>query len=92
LELLKLSLQIKVQSLLVKKWLILPTKQVLSYSLRHHIYYAQANGQVEPANKIVISLIKKHVHHRPKNWHKTLDQILWDCRISPKEPTNSTPF
>jgi len=35
-------------------------------------YYAQENGQLEAANKIVITLIKKHVHDRPKNWHKTL--------------------
>lgn len=55
-------------------------------------YYAQANGQVEAINKVVISLIKKHVEKRPKNWHKTLDQVLWACRTSPKEVTNSTPF
>jgi hypothetical protein len=47
-------------------------------------YYAQANGQVEAVNKVIINLIKKHVGHRPKNWHKR--------RTSPKESTNSTPF
>jgi hypothetical protein len=30
-------------------------------------YYAQANGQVEAVNKVIINLIKKHVSHRPKN-------------------------
>ena len=55
-------------------------------------YYAQANGQVEAANKVVIGLIKKHVGKKPRNWHKTLDQILWACRTSPKEATNTTPF
>ncbi|XP_050876734.1 uncharacterized protein LOC127080458 [Lathyrus oleraceus] len=55
-------------------------------------YYAQANGQVEAANKVIISLIKKHVCKNPKNYHKTLDQILWACRTSPKEATYSTPF
>ena len=55
-------------------------------------YYGHANGRVEVANKIVINLIRKHVNHKPKNWHKTLTQILWDCCTSPKEPTNSTPF
>ncbi|XP_050915166.1 uncharacterized protein LOC127130145 [Lathyrus oleraceus] len=55
-------------------------------------YYAQENGQVEAANKMIISLIKKHVAKKPKNWHKTLDQILRACRTSPKEATNSTPF
>ncbi|XP_050919286.1 uncharacterized protein LOC127136808 [Lathyrus oleraceus] len=55
-------------------------------------YYAQANGQVEAANKVIIGLIKKHVGKKPKNWHKTLDQALWACRTSPKEATNTTPF
>ncbi|XP_028213905.1 protein NYNRIN-like [Glycine soja] len=55
-------------------------------------YYAQANGQVEAANKIVINLIKKHIAQKPRNWNKTLDQVLWACRNSPKESTNTTPF
>ncbi|XP_045802423.1 uncharacterized protein LOC123896008 [Trifolium pratense] len=54
--------------------------------------YAQANGQVEAANKVIIGLIKRHVAQKPKNWHKTLDQVLWACRNSPKESTGSTPF
>lgn len=41
---------------------------------------------------MIIGLIKKHVGKKPKNWHKTLDQILWACRTSPKEATKSTPF
>ncbi|XP_050914662.1 uncharacterized protein LOC127129549 [Lathyrus oleraceus] len=55
-------------------------------------YYAQANGQVETANKVIISLIKKHVGKKPRNLHKTLDQALWACRTSPKEATGTTPF
>ncbi|KAK2366564.1 hypothetical protein QL285_079929 [Trifolium repens] len=55
-------------------------------------YYAQANGQVKAANKIIIGLIKKHIAQKPRNWHNTLDQVLWACRNSPKESTNSTPF
>ncbi|XP_058725976.1 uncharacterized protein LOC131597287 [Vicia villosa] len=55
-------------------------------------YYAQANGQVEAANKVIIGLIKKHVGTKPKYWHNTLDQVLWACRTSPKEATNTTPF
>lgn len=55
-------------------------------------YYAQENGQVEASIKVIISQIKKHVCKRPMNGHKTLDQILWVCRTSPKEATNSTPF
>lgn len=55
-------------------------------------YYAQANGQVEAANKVIIGLIKKHVGEKPKNWHKTLDQVLWACRTCHKEAANTTPF
>ncbi|XP_050908335.1 uncharacterized protein LOC127121957 [Lathyrus oleraceus] len=55
-------------------------------------YYAQANGQVEAANKVITGLIKKHVGKKPRNWHKTLDHILWACRTSPIEATKSTPF
>lgn len=55
-------------------------------------YYAQANSQVEAVNKVVIGLIKRHVGKNPRNWHKTHDQILWACRTSPKEATNSMPF
>ena len=29
-------------------------------------YYAQANGQVEAANKVIIGLVKKHVGKKPK--------------------------
>lgn len=47
-------------------------------------YYAQENDQVEAANKVVIGLIKRHVGKKPKNWHKTLDQVLWACQTSPK--------
>ena len=30
-------------------------------------YYAQENGQVEAANKVIIGLIKKRVGRKPKN-------------------------
>ncbi|PNX94126.1 hypothetical protein L195_g017294 [Trifolium pratense] len=55
-------------------------------------YYAQANDQVEAANKCVIGLIKKHIAKKSRNWNKTLNQILWAYRNSPKESTKSTPF
>ncbi|XP_058784384.1 uncharacterized protein LOC131659178 [Vicia villosa] len=55
-------------------------------------YYAQANGQVDAANKVIISLIKKHVRKKPKTWHQSLSQALWACRTSPKEAIGTTPF
>ncbi|XP_027359296.1 uncharacterized protein LOC113867964 [Abrus precatorius] len=55
-------------------------------------YYAQANGQVEAVNKILIKLIKKHIGSKARNWHDTLSQLLWAYRNSPNEATGTTPF
>jgi len=55
-------------------------------------YYAQANGQVEAANKNLITLIKKNIEDNPKSWHNILGQTLWAYRTSPKESTKTTPF
>ncbi|KAL1336699.1 hypothetical protein AAHE18_10G080900 [Arachis hypogaea] len=54
-------------------------------------YYAQANGQVEVANKILINLIKKQIGQRPQTWHETLSQILWTYRNSPGGSMNTSP-
>jgi len=55
-------------------------------------YYAQANDQAKAINKILISLIKKHVGQKPRNWHESLDQVLWAYRNSPKGVTGVTLF
>jgi len=55
-------------------------------------YYAQANGQVEAANKSLISIIKRKTKGKPKIWHEVFGEALWACRTSPKESTNTTPF
>ncbi|XP_015939448.1 uncharacterized protein LOC107464995 [Arachis duranensis] len=55
-------------------------------------YYAQANGQVEAANKILIILIKKQIGSRPRTWHKTLSQVLWAYQNSPRGSTSTSPY
>ncbi|XP_020972665.1 uncharacterized protein LOC110269284 [Arachis ipaensis] len=55
-------------------------------------YYAQADGQVEATNKILISLIKKHIGNKPQTWHETLSQVLWAYRNSPRGSTNTSPY
>jgi transposase InsO family protein len=32
-------------------------------------YYAQANGQAEASNKILIKLIKKKIEEQPRKWY-----------------------
>ncbi|XP_015959676.1 uncharacterized protein LOC107483572 [Arachis duranensis] len=55
-------------------------------------YYAQANGQVEAANKILIGLIKKHIWNKPRTWHETLSQVLWAYPNSPRGSTRTSPY
>ncbi|KAL1318352.1 hypothetical protein AAHE18_15G200100 [Arachis hypogaea] len=74
-------------------------KKVMEYAKSRDIkmlsstpYYAQANGQVEAANKILIALIKKHIGRQPRNWHQTISQVLWAYRNSPRGSTGTTPY
>jgi hypothetical protein len=55
-------------------------------------YYAQANGQAESSNKILIKLIKKKVDEYPRRWHEVLLEALWAHRISRHGATKVTPF
>ncbi|XP_020978017.1 uncharacterized protein LOC107636143 [Arachis ipaensis] len=56
------------------------------------LYYAQANGQVEAANKILINLIKKQIGRKPRTCHETLSQVLWAYRNSPRGSTGISPY
>jgi hypothetical protein len=54
-------------------------------------YYAQANGQVEASNKILIGLIKKKIEE-PRRWHEVLSEVLWTYRVSTHGAIKVTPF
>jgi transposase InsO family protein len=55
-------------------------------------YYAQANGQAESSNKVLIKLIKKKLEENPKRRHEVLSEALWAHRISRHGATKVTPF
>src|SRR6185436_12589969 len=55
-------------------------------------YYAQANGQAESSNKILIRLIKKKIEEHPRRWHEVLSEALWAHHISRHGATKITPF
>ena len=55
-------------------------------------YYAQANGQAESSNKILIKLVKKKIEENPKRWHEVLSEALWAHRIFLHGVTKVTPF
>jgi len=39
-------------------------------------YYAQANGQAEASNQILIKIIKKKIRENRKRWHSVLSETL----------------
>ena len=55
-------------------------------------YYAQANGQAESSNKILIKLVKKRIEENPKRWHEVLSEALWAYRIFRHCSTKVIPF
>jgi hypothetical protein len=40
-------------------------------------YHAQANGQAETSNKIMIKIIQKKIDQKPQRWHSVLNEALW---------------
>jgi ribonuclease HI len=54
--------------------------------------YAQANGQVEASNKIMIKLKQKKIDQKPKRWHSVLNEALWAYRMAPHEATKTSPY
>jgi hypothetical protein len=55
-------------------------------------YYAQANGQEEASNKIMIKLIQKKIDQKPKRWHSLVNEALWAYRMAPHGATKTSPY
>ena len=55
-------------------------------------YYAQANGQAEASNQIMIKLIKKKIEEQPRNWHSTLNEALWAYRMACHGSIKTSPY
>ncbi|CAL2230415.1 unnamed protein product [Prunus armeniaca] len=55
-------------------------------------YCAQANGQVESSNKVIINIIRKMLEDNPRQWHEKLSKTLWAYRTSKREATGMTPY
>ncbi|GKV15421.1 hypothetical protein SLEP1_g26217 [Rubroshorea leprosula] len=56
------------------------------------LHYAQANGQAEASNRIVINLLEKMVDDNPRRWHELLSDTIWAYRTSQRSSTKVTPF
>jgi hypothetical protein len=54
-------------------------------------YYAQANGQAEASNKVLIKIIKKRIKDNPRRRHEKLSEALWAHRTS-RQTYEGNPF
>jgi hypothetical protein len=68
------------------------TESVRIKLLNSSLYYAQANGQAEASNKVLIKIIKKTIKDNPRRWHEKLLEALWAHRTSRHGATKVTPF
>jgi hypothetical protein len=55
-------------------------------------YYAQASGQAEASNKIMIKIIQKKIDQKPRRWHSILNEALWAYRMVPHGATQTSPY
>jgi hypothetical protein len=60
--------------------------------LNYSPHYAQANGQVEASNKVLIKIIKKRIKDNPRRSHEKLLEAMWAHRTSRHRATKVTPF
>ncbi|CAL8086815.1 unnamed protein product [Prunus armeniaca] len=51
-------------------------------------YYAQANGQAESSNTVIINIIRKMLKKNPKQRHEKLSETLWAYKTSKREGTD----
>ena len=55
-------------------------------------YYAQANGQAEASNQIMIKLIKKKIEEQPRKWYSMLNEALWAYRMACHGSIKASPY
>jgi hypothetical protein len=60
--------------------------------LKSSQYYAQANGQAEASNRVLIKIITKRIKGNPRRWHEKLSEALWAHRTSRHGATKVAPF
>jgi hypothetical protein len=49
-------------------------------------------GWQESTNKNLIKILKKIVNDHQRNWHLSLQNTLWDDRVTPKSSIGNSPF
>ena len=60
--------------------------------IRSTPFYAQANGQAEASNKVLINIMEKMLEDNPRDWHNILSETLWAYRTSKRDSTGVSPY
>ncbi|OMO95998.1 reverse transcriptase [Corchorus capsularis] len=55
-------------------------------------HYAQANGQAEASNKVILKIMDKLVLKHPGKWDEYISRALWAYRMSQRSSTGVSPF
>lgn len=67
--------------------------QLLGVKANFHVsFHPQASGQVERANRTVVTILKKYVSSNHKDWDVKLPLVLMAIRATPHEATGFSPF
>ena len=60
------------------------------------VYHPRSNGQVEPANGLILSAIKprlvRSLEEADCKWVEELESVIWGLRTTPNRSTRYTPF
>ncbi|XP_016164660.1 uncharacterized protein LOC107607199 [Arachis ipaensis] len=70
-------------------------KLVANLKIKHQftsVEHLQANGQVEAANKVILTGLKRRLQDAKGAWAQELPQILWAYRTTPHSTTGESPF
>ena len=60
--------------------------------IRSTPFYAQANGQAEASNKVLITILEKMLENNPRDWHIILFETLWAYRTSKRCSIGVSPY
>ena len=67
--------------------------EILGVDVKFHIpHHPQSSGQVERANRTIVSMLKKYVSSNGKDWDVKLPLVLMAIRSTPHRATGVTPF
>ncbi|XP_020202768.1 uncharacterized protein LOC109788451 [Cajanus cajan] len=70
-------------------------KFIQDLGIRHRftsVEHPQSNGQVEAANKVILTVLKKRLGDSKGAWAEELVEVLWAYRCTPQSTTRETRF